>query len=111
MINIEELQVSLKRYNTAKKNKDLVEVLLKREGESGRQENVGKFQNTYNSNIKIALQYREGGTNYWSEEILNKEFNKVIAKHFRELLSEAECNIEDEFCAAEAGFMEYSKDK
>jgi len=107
MLDIEKLQKDFKEYEEKQKRRDKIYSVIEREGKEGRDYEVGKYQNGYRNEIQIALQYSEGGTNYWKDEELNKAFNKAVSRNFRKLLEEALEEIDKEFKEAESKFNKY----
>lgn len=76
-------------------------------GKKCRNDQVGVYQNSYNCQIQIALQYTESGTNYWSDSELNKEFAKTISKNFESLMSQTIQRVYLEYQEAQNAFDKY----
>ena len=70
--------------NVKDKNGDRV---IEHLGKTGRNDAIGVYQNSYHCQIQVALQYTEGGTNYWKDEALDREFAKTISNNFESLMN------------------------
>jgi len=105
---IKDLRDSLNIVERARRNKETVDKILSRIGEEGRLGDKGKWQNTISCKLQVALQYTTGCNNYWGDDILNREFNKVVSLHFDSLLKEAVANIDEEYDKAVEEFDMYT---
>ena len=76
-------------------------------GKKGRNDQIGVYQNSYGCQIQIALQYTTGGTNYWSDSELNKEFSKTIEMNFESLMSQTIQRVNLEYQEAQSAFDKY----
>ena len=76
--NIEQLKKDFEALEKARSKRSKMYGVIKHLGEKGRNDQIGVYQNNYNCQIQIALQYTEGGTNYWKDSELDREFAKTI---------------------------------
>ena len=76
-------------------------------GKKGRNNQIGVYQNVYACEIKIALQYTEGGTNYWKDAELNREFAKTIEMNFESLMMQTIQRVNLEYQNAQSAFDKY----
>ena len=81
--------------------------VIEHRGKVGRNDQVGVYQNSYNCRIQIALQYTTGGTNYWSDSELNKEFAKTIEMNFESLMMQTIQRVNLEYQNAQSAFDKY----
>lgn len=107
MVDMEELKKDLYLFEGAEARRRKILDITEREGQEGRNRELGKYQNIYSNKIQIALQYSEGGRNYWEEEELNKAFNKAVSNNFRMLLNEALAKVEEEYNYKKKIFSRY----
>lgn len=83
---IKQIKLDLESLDKAKQKKSKIDSVIKHIGKEGRNKEIGKWQNQFGCKVQVALQYNEGGTNYWYAEELNREFEKTIHQNFDELL-------------------------
>ena len=76
-------------------------------GKVGRNDQVGVYQNVYNCQIQIALQYTEGGTSYWRDSDLDREFAKTIEMNFESLMMQTIQRVNLEYQNAQSAFDKY----
>ena len=105
--NISQLKKDFKAFEDARSKRSNVYSVIKHLGKEGRNDQVGVYQNSYNCQIQIALQYTEGGTNYWSDSELNKEFAKTIEMNFESLMSQTIQRVDLEYQNAQNAFDKY----
>ena len=78
--NIAQLKKDFETLEQARSKRSKMYSVIKHLGKEGRNGQIGVYQNSYNCQIQIALQYTTGGTNYWSDSELNREFAKTIQR-------------------------------
>lgn len=81
--------------------------VIEHKGKIGRNDQIGVYQNSYNCQIQVALQYTEGGTNYWRDSDLDKEFAKTVEVNFEALMSQTIQRVEKEYQKAQDAFDKY----
>ena len=81
--------------------------VIEHKGKIGRNDQIGVYQNSYNCQIQVALQYTEGGTNYWRDSDLDKEFAKTVEANFEALISQTIQRVEKEYQKAQDAFDKY----
>ena len=105
--NIEQLKQDFETLEKARSKRSNVYSVIKHRGKVGRNDQVGVYQNSYNCKIQIALQYTTGGTNYWSDSALDKEFAKTISNNFELLMSQTIQRVDLEYQEAQSAFDKY----
>ena len=105
--NISQLKKDFEALEKARSKRSNVYSVIKHLGKEGRNGQIGVYQNSYGCQIKIALQYTEGGTNYWSDSELNKEFSKTIEMNFESLMSQTIQRVNLEYQDAQSAFDKY----
>lgn len=105
--NIAQLKQDFEALDSARSKRSKMYSVIKHLGKVGRNDQVGVYQNSYNCQIQVALQYTEGGTNYWRDEILDKEFSKTIEANFEALISQTIQRVEKEYQKAQDAFDKY----
>ena len=105
--NIEQLKKDFEAFKDARSKRSNVYSVIKHLGKEGRNGQIGVYQNSYNCQIQIALQYTTGGTNYWSDSELNKEFAKTISNNFESLMSQTIKRVDLEYQEAQSAFDKY----
>lgn len=105
--NIEQLKKDFEALEKAKSKRSKMYSVIEHRGKVGRNDQVGIYQNSYNCQIQIALQYTEGGTNYWRDSDLDKEFAKTISKNFESLMSQTIQRVNLEYQNAQYAFDKY----
>ena len=105
--NIAQLKKDFDTLEKAISKRSNVYSVIKHLGKEGRNGQIGVYQNSYNCQIQIALQYTTGGTNYWSDSELNKEFAKTIEMNFESLMSQTIQRVDSEYQEAQAAFYKY----
>lgn len=105
--NIEKLKKDLKTLEDAKTKRSKMYGVIEHLGKEGRNNQIGVYQNSYACEIQIALQYTEGGTNYWRDSELNKEFAKTISNNFESLMSQTIQRVNLEYYNAQSAFDKY----
>ena len=104
---IEQLKKDFKAFEDARTKRSNVYSVIKHLGKVGRNDQIGVYQNSYACEIQIALQYTEGGTNYWRDSELNKEFAKTISNNFESLMSQTIQQVDLEYQNAQSAFDKY----
>ena len=105
--NISQLKKDFKAFEDARSKRSNVYSVIKHLGKEGRNGQIGVYQNSYNCQIQVALQYIEGGTNYWRDSDLDKEFAKTISNNFESLMSQTIQRVDLEYQEAQAAFDKY----
>ena len=105
--NIAQLKQDFEAFEDARSKRSKMYSVIKHLGKVGRNDQVGVYQNSYNCQIQIALQYTEGGTNYWRDSDLDKEFAKTISNNFESLMSQTIQRVDLEYQEAQAAFDKY----
>jgi len=105
--NIEQLKKDFEALEKAKSKRLNVYSVIKHKDKVGRNDQVGVYQNSYNCQIQVALQYTEGGTNYWRDSDLDKEFAKTVSNNFESLMSQTIERIDLEYKEAQDAFDKY----
>lgn len=105
--NIEQLKQNFNTFEKATLKRSKMYGVIKHLGKVGRNDQVGVYQNSYNCQIQVALQYTEGGTNYWRDSDLDKEFAKTISNNFESLMSQTIQRVDLEYKEAQDAFDKY----
>ncbi len=105
--NIAQLKKDFEALEKARSKRSKMYGVIEHRGKVGRNDQVGVYQNVYACQIQIALQYTEGGTNYWRDEILDKEFSKTIEINFESLMSQTIQRVNLEYQNAQSAFDKY----
>ena len=105
--NIAQLKKDFDTLEKAKLKRSKMYGVIEHLGKVGRNDQVGVYQNVYACEIKIALQYTEGGTNYWRDESLDKEFAKTIEMNFESLMMQTIQRVNLEYQDAQSAFDKY----
>ena len=105
--NIEQLKKDFETFEKARSKRSKMYGVIEHLGKKGRNDQVGVYQNSYNCQIQIALQYTTGGTNYWSDSELNKEFAKTISNNFESLMYQTIQRVDLEYQEAQNAFDKY----
>ena len=106
--NIEQLKKDFKAFEDAKSKRSKMYGVIEHLGKKGRNDQVGVYQNSYNCEIQIALQYTEGGQIYWKDAELNKEFAKTIKANFESLMMQTIQRVNLEYQKAQSAFDKYT---
>ena len=105
--NIEQLKKDFDTFEKISLKRSKMYSVIEHRGKVGRNDQVGVYQNSYNCQIQIALQYTEGGTNYWRDSDLDKEFAKTISNNFESLMSQTIERVNLEYQEAQYAFDKY----
>lgn len=105
--NIKQLKQDFDTLEKAKSKRSKMYGVIEHLGKVGINDQVGVYQNVYACEIKIALQYIQGGTNYWRESDLDREFAKTISNNFESLMSQTIQRVDLEYQEAKAAFDKY----
>ena len=105
--NIAQLKQDFEALDSARSKRSNMYSVIKHLGKVGRNDQVGVYQNSYNCQIQVALQYTEGGTNYWRDSDLDKEFAKTISNNFESLMSQTIQRVDLEYQEAQSAFDKY----
>ena len=105
--NIKQLKEDFEELEKARSKRSKMYGVIEHLGKKGRNDQVGVYQNSYNCQIQIALQYTEGGKNYWKHEALDREFAKTIEMNFESLMSQTIERVNLEYQNAQAAFDKY----
>lgn len=105
--NIEQLKKDFDILEKAKSKRSKMYGVIEHLGKVGRNNQVGAYQNSYNCKIQVALQYTEGGKNYWEDDQLNREFSKTIEDNFNSLMLQTIQRINLEYQEAQSLFDKY----
>ena len=105
--NITQIKKDFEALEKARSKRSNVYSVIKHLGKEGRNGQIGVYQNSYNCQIQIALQYTTGGTNYWSDSDLDKEFTKTISNNFESLMSQTIQRVDLEYQEAKSAFDKY----
>ena len=105
--NITQLKQDFETFEKISLKKSNMYSVIDHLGKVGRNDQVGVYQNSYNCQIQVALQYTEGGTNYWKNADLDKEFAKTISNNFESLMSQTIERVNLEYENAKASFDKY----
>ena len=105
--NIEQLKKDFEELEKVRSKRSKMYGVIEHLGKKGRNDQVGVYQNVYACEIKIALQYTEGGTNYWRDSDLDREFAKTISNNFESLMSKTIERVNLEYQNAQAAFNKY----
>ena len=105
--NIEQLKKDFDILEKARSKRSKMYGVIEHLGKTGRNNQVGVYQNSYHCEIQVALQYAEGGRNYWKNESLDKEFVKTISENFNSLMTQTIQRINLEYQKAQSAFDKY----
>lgn len=105
--NIEQLKKNFDILEKAKSKRSKMYGVIEHLGKIGRNDQVGVYQNSYNCEIQVALQYTEGGTNYWKDGALNREFAKTVEANFNSLMMQTIQRVNLEYQNAQSLFDKY----
>ena len=105
--NIKQLKEDFEALEKARSKKVKMYSVIEHLGKTGRNDAIGVYQNSYNCQIQIALQYTEGGTNYWKDEALDREFAKTIQINFESLMMQTIQRVNLEYQNAQSAFNKY----
>ena len=105
--NITQLKKDFEALEKSRSKRSKMYGVIKHLGKEGRNGQIGVYQNSYNCQIQIALQYTTGGTNYWSDSVLDGEFAKTISNNFESLMSQTIERIDLEYQEAQSAFDKY----
>ena len=105
--NIKQLKEDFEALEKARSKRSKMYGVIEHLGKVGRNDQVGVYQNSYNCQIQIALQYTESGTNYWRDSDLDREFAKTISNNFEYLMSQTIERVNLEYENAQSAFNKY----
>ena len=105
--NIAQLKKDFEELEKAKSKRSKMYSVIEHLGKTGRNDAIGVYQNSYNCQIQIALQYTEGGTNYWRDSDLDREFAKTIEMNFESLMMKTIQRVNLEYQEAQSAFNKY----
>ena len=105
--NIKQLKEDFEALEKARSKRSKMYSVIEHLGKTGRNDAIGVYQNSYNCQIQIALQYTTGGTNYWSDSVLDREFAKTISDNFESLMSQTIKRVDLEYQNAQNAFDKY----
>ena len=105
--NIKQLKEDFEALEKARLKKVKMYSVIEHLGKTGRNDAIGVYQNSYNCQIQVALQYTEGGTNYWKDEALDREFAKTLSNNFESLMSQTIERVNLEYEEAQSAFNKY----
>ena len=105
--NIKKLKEDFEALDSARSKRSKMYSVIEHLGKKGRNNAIGVYQNSYNCQIQIALQYTEGGTNYWRDSDLDREFAKTISNNFESLMSQTIERVNLEYQNAQSAFDKY----
>ena len=105
--NIAQLKQDFEALDSARSKRSKMYSVIEHLGKKGRNNAVGAYQNSYNCQIQVALQYTEGGTNYWKDSDLDKEFAKTISNNFESLMMQTIQRVNLEYQNAQSAFDKY----
>ena len=105
--NIAQLKQDFDTLEKAKLKRSNVYSVIEHLGKEGRNGQIGVYQNSYNCQIQIALQYTTGGTNYWRDSDLDREFAKTIEVNFESLMMQTIQRVNLEYQNAQSAFDKY----
>lgn len=105
--NIAQLKKDFEALEKARSKRSKMYGVIEHRGKVGRNDQVGVYQNVYACQIQIALQYTEGGTSYWRDSDLDREFCKTIEINFESLMSKTIQRVNLEYQNAQSAFDKY----
>ena len=105
--NIAQLKQDFEALDSARSKRSKMYGVIEHLGKVGRNGQIGVYQNVYACEIKIALQYTEGGTNYWKDSDLDREFAKTISNNFESLMMQTIQRVNLEYQNAQSAFDKY----
>ena len=105
--NIAQLKQDFEALEKARSKRSKMYSVIEHLGKKGRNDQIGVYQNSYNCQIQVALQYPEGGTNYWRDEALDREFAKTIEINFESLMMQTIQRVNLEYQNAQSAFYKY----
>ena len=105
--NIAQLKQDFETLEKARSKRSKMYGVIEHLGKKGRNDQIGVYQNSYNCQIQIALQYTEGGTNYWRDSELDREFAKTISNNFELLMTQTIQRINLDYQNAQSAFDKY----
>ena len=105
--NIAQLKQDFEALEKARSKRSKMYSVIEHLGKVGRNDQIGVYQNVYACEIKIALQYTEGGTNYWRDSDLDREFAKTIEVNFESLMMQTIQRVNLEYQNAQSAFDKY----
>ena len=105
--NIKKLKEDFEALDSARSKRSKMYGVIEHLGKKGRNDQVGVYQNVYACQIQVALQYTEGGTNYWRDSDLDREFAKTISNNFESLMSQTIERVNLEYEEAQSAFDKY----
>lgn len=104
---IEQLKKDFETFEKAKSKKSKIYSVIHHLGQKGRNNQVGVYQNIYNCEIQVAVQYTESGQNYWKDDQLNREFAKTVSENFDSLMVNTIQRVNLEYEKAKSAFDKY----
>lgn len=104
---ITQLKKDFESFKQAKNKMEKMNSVIKHVGEKGRNDEIGVYLNNYNINIQTALQYKEGGQNYYSDDELNREFERTVKENFTSLMDKTIYRINLEYNKSKSVFEKY----
>lgn len=105
--NIAQLKQDFDTLEDARSKRSKMYGVIEHLGKKGRNDQIGVYQNSYNCKIQVALQYTEGGTNYWEDDQLNREFEKTVEINFESLMMQTIQRVNLEYQNAQSAFDKY----
>ena len=105
--NIKQLKEDFEELEKARSKRSKMYGVIEHLGKKGRNDQVGVYQNSYNCQIQIALQYTEGRTSYWTDSDLDIGFAKTISNNFESLMSQTIQRVNLEYQNAQSAFDKY----
>ena len=105
--NIAQLKKDFEELDSARSKRSNMYSVIEHLGKTVRNNAVGVYQNSYDCQIQIALQYTEDDTNYWRDSDLDREFAKTISNNFESLMSQTIERVNLEYQNAQAAFDKY----
>ena len=102
-----QMKKDLENLEKVRKKAGYIQEVTKHIGAIGRCDQKGVWQNSYHCKLQAAIQYTEGGNNYWSTETLNKEFAQTIEENFQMLLDKTIHRVNLEYQKELLNFEKY----
>ena len=103
-----QMKKDLENLEKVRKKAGDIQEVTKHIGAKGRNNQKGVWQNSYYCKLQAAIQYTEGGNNYWHSEALNNEFAKTVGENFQMLLEKTIHRVNLEYQKELSNFEKYT---
>ena len=103
-----QMKKDLENLEKVRKKAGDIQEVSKHIGAIGRCNQKGVWQNSYHCKLQAAIQYTEGGNNYWDSQTLNNEFAKTVGENFQMLLDKTIHRVNLEYQKELSNFEKYT---